>query len=357
MVAWAWTKEDHEIFDLVSALEAAEGRGTSFYSHIGVSPSASPAEITKAYRRKSLELHPDKNPGVKGIQGRFERLGVIAQILRSPTDRERYDFFNKNGVPTWRGTGYYYSRFRPTLLHTLSFLVVLSSGFHYLVMRLNYARDRRRVGYFDRAAKTAAGYNKDKDKDKDKKDKERFKEKAGNVKEWKRKVKVPMVEGSEFAGTLELVVEGDEVFLPHDDGSLTPLAGLATPPSMIRTWPFLLLISLFQRSISALPESVQDSLPLILRPATAIKLHEDESNDTPPTLAPPRVAGSRESRRSKSSTPRDSPVTTELESDASGEAEELGNGNGETAGEGKKKKKRGVGKAGGMRRRKMALNR
>ena len=34
---------------------------------------------------------PDKNPGVKGIQGRFERLGVIAQILRSPTDRERYD--------------------------------------------------------------------------------------------------------------------------------------------------------------------------------------------------------------------------------------------------------------------------
>ena len=77
------------------------------------------------------------------------------------------------------------------------------------------------MGYFDRAAKTAAGYNKDKDKDKDKKDKERFKEKAGNVKEWKRKVKVPMVEGSEFAGTLELVVEGDEVFLvghpfPHN---------------------------------------------------------------------------------------------------------------------------------------------
>lgn len=25
----------------------------------------------------------------------------------------RYDFFYKNGVPKWRGTGYYYSRFRP----------------------------------------------------------------------------------------------------------------------------------------------------------------------------------------------------------------------------------------------------
>ena len=26
-----------------------------------------------------------------------------------------YDFFYKNGVPKWRGTGYYYARFRPGL--------------------------------------------------------------------------------------------------------------------------------------------------------------------------------------------------------------------------------------------------
>ena len=26
-----------------------------------------------------------------------------------------YDFFYKNGVPVWRGTVYYYSRFRPGL--------------------------------------------------------------------------------------------------------------------------------------------------------------------------------------------------------------------------------------------------
>ena len=28
---------------------------------------------------------------------------------------DSYDFFYKNGVPKWRGTGYYYSRFRPGL--------------------------------------------------------------------------------------------------------------------------------------------------------------------------------------------------------------------------------------------------
>ena len=74
------------------------------------------------------------------------------------------------------------------------------------------------MGYFSRAAKTAAGYGKDKDrnldkKDNDKKEKERAKEREGNVKERRRKVKVPMVEGSDSAGTLTLVVEGDEVFL------------------------------------------------------------------------------------------------------------------------------------------------
>lgn len=52
---------------------------------------------------------------MKGIHDRFARLGVIAAILRNGEKRKRYDFFYKNGVPKWRGTGYYYERFRPGL--------------------------------------------------------------------------------------------------------------------------------------------------------------------------------------------------------------------------------------------------
>ena len=71
---------------------------------------------------------------MKGVHERFARLGVISTILRNKEGRERYvigssqpccsqaltffnryDFFYKNGVPKWRGTGYYYSRFRPGL--------------------------------------------------------------------------------------------------------------------------------------------------------------------------------------------------------------------------------------------------
>jgi hypothetical protein len=84
------------------------------------------------YSLDSLHDSPDKNPNVKGIHERFARLGVIATILRNKEGRQRcvdrfnssfvydtrrfrYDFFYKNGVPKWRGTGYYYSRFRPGL--------------------------------------------------------------------------------------------------------------------------------------------------------------------------------------------------------------------------------------------------
>jgi DnaJ family protein C protein 1 len=61
----------------------------------------------------TLPLSPDKNLGVKNIEERFARLGVVGTILRNPESRKRYDFFYKNGVPKWRGTGYYYARFRP----------------------------------------------------------------------------------------------------------------------------------------------------------------------------------------------------------------------------------------------------
>jgi len=77
-----------------------------FYKHLGVDSSATLNQLNKAYRKKSLELQyvqlpwshrveltssPDKNPGVKDIQARFARLGVITQILRSPESRERYN--------------------------------------------------------------------------------------------------------------------------------------------------------------------------------------------------------------------------------------------------------------------------
>ncbi|EIW82118.1 DnaJ-domain-containing protein [Coniophora puteana RWD-64-598 SS2] len=237
-VALAWTKEDYEVFDLVSALEAAEGKGTTFYSYLDVPSTASVAQIQKAYRKKSLQLHPDKNPGVPKIQEKFARLGVIANILRTPDGRERYDFFYKNGVPKWRGTGYYYSRFRPGLGTVLVFLIILTSGLQYVVQRMNYSRDVERIERIIRDARLSA-----------------WGQKMVPV-EGRRKVKVNLGGGSRLneegnvvpGRMIDIIVENDEVYILDPSGELHLLdTDSAISPAVSRTWFVALLIGAFRR--------------------------------------------------------------------------------------------------------------
>ncbi|KAF8845860.1 DnaJ-domain-containing protein [Paxillus ammoniavirescens] len=233
----AWTKEDHEIFDLVGALEAAEGKGTTFYSWLDVPPTASLAQINKAYRKKSMQLHPDKNPGVKGIQERFARLGVIANTLRSSEGRKRYDFFYKNGVPKWRGTGYYYSRFRPGLGTVLVFLTLLTSALQYLVQKMNHNRDLKKVRQTIRDARLAA-----------------WGQKLIPL-EGRRKVKVNLGGGARVDGNgdvvpgkmIDMVVDGDHVYIWEPSGLHLLDETSATPPAISRTWFISLLCSLLQK--------------------------------------------------------------------------------------------------------------
>ncbi|CAG8498710.1 2162_t:CDS:2 [Paraglomus brasilianum] len=153
--AIAWTKEDYEIFDLVDELETEEGEETTFYSWLGLEPTATEKEISKAYRKLYLQLHPDKNPDARSNE-KFARLGLIAGILRNPESKERYDWFLKNGVPRWRGTGYYYSRYQPGLLTVLAFLVVLVSTVQYIVFWITFVQDKKRIRYYIHRAREIA---------------------------------------------------------------------------------------------------------------------------------------------------------------------------------------------------------
>lgn len=150
-----WDKDDIEIFELQAALEDSEGSGTSFYSVLGVRASASVAEIRKAYRQKSLEWHPDKNPDRADAHKRFERLGLINRILRDER-RDRYDFFLAHGFPRWSGSGYYYARFRPSLLMAVAFVVLASIAAQLFAKRMTYASNRRRLENLRRSALAAA---------------------------------------------------------------------------------------------------------------------------------------------------------------------------------------------------------
>ncbi|KAL0576928.1 hypothetical protein V5O48_005074 [Marasmius crinis-equi] len=174
-----------------------------------------------------MQLHPDKNPGKKNIHERFARLGVVSTILRNSESRKRYDFFYKNGVPTWRGTGYYYSRFRPGLGTVTVFLVILTSGLQYLVQRMTYKRDLERIEHVTREARLAA-----------------WGTKMIPI-EGQRKVKVNLggpvrydEDGYPVPGRMiDMVVSGDAVYILDPSGDMHPVdSSTAVPPAVSRTW-------------------------------------------------------------------------------------------------------------------------
>jgi DnaJ-class molecular chaperone len=82
-------------------MQEADIPDESFYALLGIQQSATQPQIIKAYRKRSLELHPDKNPGVANIQDRFARLGVVTAILRDPARRERYDVSSDTEEVVW----------------------------------------------------------------------------------------------------------------------------------------------------------------------------------------------------------------------------------------------------------------
>ena len=62
-----------------------------FYEILGITKSASPEEIKKAYRKKAIEFHPDKNPGNKEAEENFKLAAEAYEVLSDPDKKARYD--------------------------------------------------------------------------------------------------------------------------------------------------------------------------------------------------------------------------------------------------------------------------
>jgi len=181
--SWAWTPEDYEIFKINDAnlADPKLANHTSWYSWVGVKPSASQKELNSAYRKQAGALHPDRLKAsyvnrykkkydgkaptkkqiaryAKEVEERSARFTLVGNILRGE-GRSRYDHFLRHGFPKYRGTNYYYERYRPGTGTVLIGLFVMFGGVaHYGALLLSHKRHKEFVDrYIKHARKMAWG--------------------------------------------------------------------------------------------------------------------------------------------------------------------------------------------------------
>jgi len=77
-----------------------------YYEILGVAKTASDEEIKKAYRKKAIQYHPDKNPGNKEAEEKFKEAAEAYEVLSNTEKRQRYDQFGHAGVSGAAGGGF-----------------------------------------------------------------------------------------------------------------------------------------------------------------------------------------------------------------------------------------------------------
>ena len=73
-----------------------------YYEILGVSKGATATEIKKAYRKKAIEFHPDKNPGDSNAEEQFKKAAEAYEVLSDPDKKARYDQY---GHAAFEGAG------------------------------------------------------------------------------------------------------------------------------------------------------------------------------------------------------------------------------------------------------------
>lgn len=67
--------------------------GKDYYNILGVSKGASDDEIKKAYRKKAMQYHPDKNPDNPEAEAKFKEAAEAYDVLGNTEKRGNYDRF------------------------------------------------------------------------------------------------------------------------------------------------------------------------------------------------------------------------------------------------------------------------
>jgi molecular chaperone DnaJ len=69
-----------------------------YYVILGISHGVSAEEIKKAYRKKALECHPDRNPGDAKAEAQFKDVSEAYEVLSDENRRRIYDQYGEEGL-------------------------------------------------------------------------------------------------------------------------------------------------------------------------------------------------------------------------------------------------------------------
>ena len=75
-----------------------------YYDILGVGRGVGEEDIRKAFRKKAMEFHPDRNKSA-GAEDKFKEINEAYQVLSDSNKRAQYDRFGKAGVGANSGSG------------------------------------------------------------------------------------------------------------------------------------------------------------------------------------------------------------------------------------------------------------
>ena len=76
-----------------------------YYEVLGVSKGASGPELKKAFKKKAMKFHPDRNPDNPEAAEKFKEAAEAYDVLSDSQKKSAYDQFGHSGVDGMGGGG------------------------------------------------------------------------------------------------------------------------------------------------------------------------------------------------------------------------------------------------------------